>query len=622
MSETGNIKIPELNAAVGSREAMEAAIHAGADAVCVGLTTFNSRMTGANFGYPQAEGAVKSLRRKGKKIYFLVDTVFEQREADRVYQLLKYLAALEPDGLELQDFGLAAMAREHFPSFKLHASCRMNIACARGIHLLSRYGFSRAALAGELSLDEIRKIREASNVELEVFVHGPFCICEPGLCLFSSYLGGKSENRGLCAQACRRLYRPLDAAGVPAGLPVEGGFYFGSEDLRLAEKVPELAAAGVNALRIECRRKSAEYAGDAVLEYRRLLDGLVPGGEPTGGRRGRYAPLLPKDLSGFKRVPGRDKAPPPVLPQAKNAAPGGRGQKAQNGDLPEGLYVQVSRIEDLYILQSKRPVKAMINYHHGLLSRLLGNEKQPLPFSPACIIPVLDPFFPQSLEAELADDTAALLKKGYRTFVVNNPGHFSLLRNSGAVLIAGPWLYVFNRWALAFVLGCGADWLVSPLENNRQNLERTLPRNASGQGGRSQVFINVYSRPSLFRIRRGNGATEGGAGYNLEIFSDRKVSDRKISDSRGEEFTLARGPSAGSALVYPEKPFYIGDKIPFLKGAGFSRFILDFSDRPVKKGEYRDIINAVENAAHLGGSERFNWKDGFFRPEEKLNGPL
>jgi putative protease len=240
---------------------------------------------------------------------------------------------------------------------------------------------------------------------------------------------------------------------------------------------------------------------------------------------------------------------------------------------------------------------------------------------------VLDPFFPQSLEAELAEDTAALLKKGYRTFVVNNPGHFSLLRNSGALLIAGPWLYVFNRWALAFVSGCGADWLISPFENNRQNLERTLPRNAPGQGGRSHVFINVYSRPSLFRIRCASGATEPGAGYNFKNFFDGNFSDRKFfngifSDSRGEEFTLAvpeEGSRANTAVVYPEKPFYIGDKISFLKEAGFSRFILDFSDRPVKKAEYRDIINAVENAAHLGGSGRFNWKDGFFKPEEKAN---
>ncbi|MDR2617479.1 MAG: U32 family peptidase [Treponema sp.] len=716
---------PELLAPAGSPEALDAAIGEGADAVYLGLRSFNARMRSANFAYSQFEGSLRSLHRMGRKLYVTVNTVFEQREADRLYQLLKYLAALGPDGILVQDFGIITMVRENFPSLKLHASTQMNIACARGVNLLSRYGFSRAVLARELSLEEIREIRGSTNMELEVFVHGALCMSVSGLCLFSSYLGGKSANRGMCTQACRRFYRQEN----------EGGYYFSPADLELIEKIPALADAGVNSFKIEGRMKSAEYAGTVVAAYRRVLDsldsgeearsravkeardmlrgdfaraktsflidgfsltwlnpeqnggtgiplgrllrvkggegdraGLIAGGpvlpvpgdsirlhkaddsgrvshklsvaEPDkGGASGessgsrpywidipegfepgdqvyliqtksmtrRYPQVIPRNLAAFKRLPGRDKAPLPDLPEVKKSlsqtsggtGKSGKGKGGSKPAFPEGLYAQVSRLEDLYILQSSRPAGVMVNYHHQLLSRLLGSQKQPLPFSPEDIILVLDPFFPQSLEAELVEDVSVLAEKGYRRFVVNNPGHFSLFRDSGVVLAAGPWLYVFNQWAYAFTVSNGADYFVSPLENNRQNLERTIPQEGSRGFRRSQVFITLYSRPSLFRIR----ADLGGI-YNFHRFSD----------ARDGDFRLSTGPQG--SLVYPEEPFYIADKIPFLKEAGFSRFILDFSAGSLKKGEYRDLMEAVRNALPLKGSGRFNWKDGFYKTEE------
>jgi putative protease len=282
-------------------------------------------------------------------------------------------------------------------------------------------------------------------------------------------------------------------------------------------------------------------------------------------------------------------------------------------DFPEGLYIQVSHLEDLYILQASRPVKVMVNYRHRLLSRLLGNQKQPLPFIPKDMIIVLDPFFPQSKEAELAEDVQALMDKGYCYFVVNNPGHFSLFKKSSAgedadaVVIAGPWLYVFNQWAYAFINSSGADYFISPLENNRQNLERTFPREGSGPGRRASAFITVYSKPSLFRIR-----ADLGSAYK----SGKPLG--KFSGGQDESFILDTAPEG--SLVFPQKPFYIADKIPFLREAGFSRFILDLgggiTSGSLKKNEYKDLINTVTNATPLHGSGRFNWKDGFFRLEE------
>ncbi|MDR0323767.1 MAG: U32 family peptidase, partial [Treponema sp.] len=264
----------ELLAPAGSPEALDAAVGEGADAVYLGLKDFNARLRSTNFTYAQFESALRSLRRLGKKIYVTVNTVFEQREADRMYQLLKYLAAQQPDALIVQDFGVIAMARTEFPSLRLHASTQMNIASARGANALSRHGVSRVVLARELSLEELRSIKNETNLELEVFVHGALCISVSGICLFSSFLGGKSANRGMCTQACRRMYRRAD--GNKDG---ESGYYFSPNDLQLLERVPDLTEAGIAALKIEGRMKSASFVGGVVSAYRLVVDAVDHGDE-------------------------------------------------------------------------------------------------------------------------------------------------------------------------------------------------------------------------------------------------------------------------------------------------------------------------------------------------------
>lgn len=263
----------ELLAPAGSPEALDAAIACGADAVYLGLKSFNARMRSANFAYSQFEGALRSLHRMGRRVYVTVNTVFEQREADRVYQLLKYLAALGPDGIIVQDFGILVMAKE-FPGLKIHASTQMNIASARGANALSKHGISRVVLARELSIEEIKAVKQSTNTELEVFVHGALCASLSGLCLFSSYLGGKSANRGMCTQACRRLYQT--EAGQDGSAP-KTGYYFSPCDLSLIGRIGELAEAGVRSFKIEGRMKSAEYVGTVVSAYRQVIDSLGGG---------------------------------------------------------------------------------------------------------------------------------------------------------------------------------------------------------------------------------------------------------------------------------------------------------------------------------------------------------
>ncbi|MCL2067480.1 MAG: U32 family peptidase [Treponema sp.] len=713
----------ELLAPAGSPEALDAAVGEGADAVYLGLKNFNARLRSANFSYGQFEAARRSLHRMGKKIYVTVNTVFEQREADRMYQLLKYLADAGPDAIIVQDFGVIAMARSEFPSLKLHASTQMNIASGRGANALSRHDVSRVVLARELCLEELQGIRAETNLELEVFVHGALCICASGLCLFSSYLGGKSANRGMCTQACRRLYSQAGSAQTGGG---ESGYYFSPGDLQLLERLPDLAAAGINAFKIEGRMKSAEYVGTVVSAYRLVIDAIIEGNEeninrsikqgqkilindfarsktrfyfdginaspagwlnpaqdggtgislgailkvkgeggkcralvsppqglipaagdsvrlhrsddservshklnfaepagdtcwisiPEGFRLGdrvyliqtkamvkRYTPVIQRSSSG--RGPGRDKAPSSriKMPKTKN-----RNRGKNKEPFPEGLYVVVSNANDLYIVQSSRPARVMLSYTRKNAAPLLSGNK-PLPFKPGEIILVLDPYFPQGLpeggSSKMAEEIGRLIEKGYRQYVVNNPGHFSLFRGkSDILLIAGPWLYTFNAWSLSFVASLGADGFISPLENNRQNLERTLETvNQHDQRLRSRFFITVFGRPSLFRIR-----TDLGQIYKFS----------SLADNREEIFSLVTDYE--TSFVYPEKPFSITDKIPFLKESGFARFIVDLSGAALKKSYYRDLIRMITDGKPLSNVSRFNWKDGFFQQKEQEAG--
>ncbi len=256
----------ELLAPAGNIEALDAAVGEGADAVYMGLKSFNARMRSANFSWNQFEAAVSAVHRLGKKIFVTVNTVMEEQETERMYRFLSYLDRRKPDGLIVQDFGIVRMVQEFFPGLRLHASTQMNIACAKAANMMSRSGIRRVVLARELGLDEIRQIRERTNVEMEVFVHGALCVSESGLCLFSSYLGGKSANRGMCTQACRRLYEAEASGGTPQG------YFFSPHDLQLVDKIPDLVLAGVDSFKIEGRMKSAEYVGSVTAAYRYVLD--------------------------------------------------------------------------------------------------------------------------------------------------------------------------------------------------------------------------------------------------------------------------------------------------------------------------------------------------------------
>ncbi len=252
----------ELLAPAGSPEALNAAIGEGADSVYLGLRDFNARIRARNFSYNQFEAVIERLHEQGKKVYVTLNTVFEEREKKQIFNLLKYLVLTKADAVIVQDLGIVYLANKYYPELKLHASTQMNIASTAGVNYLSRSGVKRVVLARELSLDEIKQIRQNTNLELEIFIHGALCVSVSGLCLFSSYFGGKSANRGRCTQACRRMYQTDN----------QSGYFFSPYDLELIDFIPQIIESGVDSLKIEGRMKSWQYIACVVKAYRYLLD--------------------------------------------------------------------------------------------------------------------------------------------------------------------------------------------------------------------------------------------------------------------------------------------------------------------------------------------------------------
>ena len=733
----------ELLAPAGNVEALDAAFGEGADAVYLGLKSFNARLRSTNFAWNQFEAAVQSAHRQGKKIYVTVNTVCEESETERLYRFLSYLNRIGPDGLIVQDFGVVRMCQEFFPNLPIHASTQMNIASAEAATVLARQGIKRVVLARELGLEEIKQIKANTTIQLEVFVHGALCISESGLCLFSSFLGGKSANRGMCTQACRRFYTAEQRNGT------EQGFYFSPCDLQLLEHIPELMTLGIDSFKIEGRMKSAEYVGAVTAAYRFVMDhwqedrkgviaegkrilstdfarsktdywygfaletdGIAQAGEkilnpnqaggtgiylgkisdtrgataaernsatpqtaqqpsetaaasdktakvrsasaaieiqmarilggsydpdpgdsirlhkkddtgrqshkvrtltiddknrrwidvPLGFHRGddvyllqtksmskRYKHVLPQDLSKFYHQPGGEHLPMLDLTPLK---------KNELDWFPEGLYVGVSTISDAYMVQPLHPIRVILELNNESEYDLLNKdtpEKPVLPFSKKTVIISLDPFVAQASIEHLRIVLDTLVQNGFKTFIVNNLAHIVLLRNKDVHLIAGPYLYTFNSWAVSFLENQNIMAIQTPIENSESNLEATFKTPEE----HSRVLLSVFAYPQLFRIR-----FQLPKSYDFTYFSDKEQTGFKVNSTPDGSF------------VMPEIPFSLIDRMDSLKAKGWKRLLIDFSKTKVRKSDAHDILLLLQSNKGVAGSSRFNWKDGFYNPEK------
>jgi len=683
----------ELVAPAGSPMALDAAIGEGADAVYLGLKDFNARLRARNFSYNQFEAAISKLHDMGKKVYVTVNTVFEDWEKDRIFPLLKYFDIVKPDAIIVQDFGLIKLINDNFPSLKVTASTQMNISSSKAVNFLSKYGVKRVVLSRELDFAQLKTIRQNTVSELEVFAHGALCISFSGLCLFSSYFGGKSANRGKCTQACRRLYKSDTQ---------KKGYFFSPSDLMLIEYIPDLIELGINSIKLEGRMKNASYVATIVKAYRNVIDnyqndkekavresfeilqndfarnktkyyfinsnnndflntdasgeiglfvgkikevkkikGKIMGFIPTKEKlmlndsvrvhceedkrrksvkidtlieekNGYFIPIpenfkeddsvylilrkeelkkyphiIPNNLSQFKRHPGISKTP--IFKKLHST-------KKNVHKFNDGIYVKTDNIADIYIFPSIKPEKIIFVLNKRNFELLRKNFAS-LPFAPKDFILYLNPYFSEESDVLLQEELNFLINKGFNNFIVNNIGQISILKNYDANIIAGPYLYTFNRYSVNFLHDAGCHFFVNPLENNKKNLfevnEFFDPR---------LWFVEIFGYPELFQIKAD---------------LSKKYDFTDLADNFQNQFHIFANEEQTS--IIPEIPFSIIDKIPQLQKNNFNKFIIDLSFMNISKNYYKTIMKAVDNREIIEKFSRFNWKDGFYRETNNEN---
>ena len=272
----------EILAPAGSREALERAQAAGADAVYLGYAAFSARAGAGNFDAEELKDALAFAHLHHMRVYVTVNTLVRDGELEEVLALLRMLNRLRADGVLVQDLGILRMARRRFPELRIHASTQMAVHNESGVRWCAGKGMKRVVLARECSLEEIRR-SAGTGTEIEVFVHGAQCVSVSGECLFSSMVGERSGNRGRCAQPCRKQY-------LFGGRP---GAWLSPRDLCLRDDLPKLAEAGAASLKIEGRLKRPEYVFTVTESYRRGMDSL---------REGKFRPADPEEKEALKQI--------------------------------------------------------------------------------------------------------------------------------------------------------------------------------------------------------------------------------------------------------------------------------------------------------------------------------
>ena len=333
--------------------------------------------------------------------------------------------------------------------------------------------------------------------------------------------------------------------------------------------------------------RSAETANDGT----RWID--IPGGFQIGDSvyllqmktaSKRYPRILARDVSPYRRQPGDEKLP--ILDLTSVG-------KNELQFFPEGLYVQVSAVADVFAAQSAHPVRVIIELN-GETSYDLVNHKTVLPLPKKQLIISLDPFCPPETENDLQKTLDVLIGDGFTTFIVNNIAHIARLKGKkGVNVIAGPYLYTFNRWAVSWLENQNIGAFVMPYENSRKNLLATFPPSV-----RARILVPVFAYPALFRLR-----FKLPPSYDFTYFTDKEGAAFKVNSTPDGSF------------VMPETAFSVTDKCDLLYGDGIKRILLDFSKTKVTKPDLRKVMNSIIKKIPLDGAYRFNWKEGFYSPK-------
>ena len=256
----------ELLAPAGKYESLIAAVQHGADAVYLGEKKFSARKNASNFTWEEIKEAVRYCHVRGVKVHLALNTLASGGEIKEMAKSFEKAVLSGIDAVIVQDLGAAKIFHKICPEIPLHASTQLGACNAADVEFLQKHGFTRVVLARELSYNEIRVIKESTDAELEAFVHGALCICFSGRCLMSSFIGGRSGNRGMCAQPCRQLYTALG----------KKRYFLSPRDLCMAGEISAMKEAGITSFKIEGRMKSPEYVAAVTSVYRKYIDDSVP----------------------------------------------------------------------------------------------------------------------------------------------------------------------------------------------------------------------------------------------------------------------------------------------------------------------------------------------------------
>ncbi|HTY51598.1 MAG TPA: DUF3656 domain-containing protein [Methanomicrobiales archaeon] len=492
MAEEPPSGLPELLAPAGSMDSLRAAVSCGADAVYLGGKRFSARQYAGNFDDRELDEAVGFAHERGVRVYVAVNTLVHDREIPDAARYLGFLWSMGVDAVLIQDPGLAAIAREAVPGLTLHASTQMTIHNRAGLEWAAGMGMKRAVLARELSLGEVEamgRLARRLGIDLEVFVHGALCYSYSGQCLLSSAIGGRSGNRGRCAQPCRRPYTlvsgradPYGRPVRPAPLPLGDRYLLSTRDLALYPHLSRVARAPVAALKIEGRMRSPEYVATVTRVYRRALDAIAAGPwSPSPADEEALALTFNRGFTGGCLCGGRDDL-------MGRDAPGHRG-------VPAGVVVSVDgRTGEVAIRLTGSP---MPEKGDGIAFRMRGEEDRG------------------------AGMTLALAKIDGGILWTRAPG--------GAGIREGAQVFITRRASLARMTGCSdpalsrilVDLALRAGETGRPVLEASVYR-----GGRQ---VAVLRREARFAIEQARGRELPGSEVR-EILSRRGEAPYRIGN--------------------------------------------------------------------------------------------
>ena len=550
----------ELLSPAGSPQALDAAIKGGCDAVYFGGKAFNARINAKNFSNDDVLRSVEKCHAKNVRAYVTFNTLALDRELPEALEYAYFLYKAGVDALIITDLGLASQIRKYLPDFELHASTQCSAHNSYAASFLAKHGFSRMVTSRESSKETLKTLVERSPVEIEAFVHGAMCVCQSGQCLMSSFIGGRSGNRGECAQPCR--------------LPYNGSYPLSLKDMCLASHVTELSDMGIASLKIEGRMKSPEYVYSVTSVYRRLIDEhrnassreidrMAAVFSRDGFSDGYYTGKINNGMLGVRSEEGK-KASSAVSVKQKDLGYIRRPleKKERTNVLPAYRQARTG------VKKYDKPLVTARFYEPSVISGELPFDIVYLPldkFDPAKANGV---FLPPVIYDREADRYASALKRaverGAEHVLVGNIGHIEIAEKSGAVLHGDYRLNIFNTPFAKFFEDASEfdSLLLSP--------ELTLPqiRDIPVRKG-----VVVYGKVPLMTL-------------------EKRVGTDRLTDRKRVSFPVMN--EAGRDIVFNSVPLYMLDKKGALRDSGIYEYHFIFSNET--PGEVKKIAEA--------------WKDG------------